>query len=158
MAFFKDLTKKITEGVQDASEKASELVEVQKLNSAIKKEKSAIDEVNQQIGEKIFALYQSGESLPDMFSADFQTITNHLQTINGLEANIREIKGEPPIEAPPQPQVAVPAAPPAPVTEAPAAEGSAEGQPAAAANFCPECGSKLTEGQPFCGECGTKVQ
>lgn len=42
MSFFKDLSKKITEGVQDATEKASELVEVQKLNAAINKEKTRL--------------------------------------------------------------------------------------------------------------------
>ncbi|MDD4803014.1 MAG: hypothetical protein PHF24_08765 [Syntrophomonas sp.] len=78
MAFFKDLSKKITDGVQDASEKASQLVEVQKLNTAINKEKNAIDDVKQKIGDKIFAMYQSGETLPDILSADLQTITNHL--------------------------------------------------------------------------------
>ncbi|MGE5398615.1 MAG: zinc ribbon domain-containing protein [Chitinophagales bacterium] len=136
MAFFKDLSKKITEGVQDASEKASELVEVQKLNLAINKEKNAIDDTKQQIGDKIFAMYLSGEPLPDVLSADLQTITTHLQAITGLEAKIREIKGEPPIAAPPQPNTPAPAA----------------------VKFCPECGSKLAEGSAFCGECGTKAQ
>lgn len=154
MAFFKDLSKKITEGVQDATEKASELVEVQKLNAAINKEKNAIDDAKQQIGDKIFAMYQSGDPLPDILSADLQTITTHLQAITGLEAKIREIKGEPPIATPAQPQTTAPAAPAAPAAE----DSAAEAQPAAAVKFCPECGAKLSEGTAFCGECGAKVQ
>ena len=169
MAFFKDLSKKITEGVQEATEKASELVEVQKLNAAINKEKNAIDDAKQAIGDKIFAMYKSGEPLPDILTADLQTITNHLQAITGLEAKIREVKGEPPITAPAPPQSDAPAAPAAPPTEAPndsiipdaapaVEDATAEAQPAAAVKFCPECGAKLTEGTAFCGECGTKVQ
>lgn len=163
MAFFKDLSKKITEGVQEATEKASELVEVQKLNAAINKEKNAIADAKQQIGDKIFAMYQSGESLPDILSADLLTITTHLQNITGLEAKIREVKGESPISAPAQPQAAAPAAPAAPAAEVaveiaePEATPTAEAQPAAI-KFCPECGAKLSEGTAFCGECGTKVQ
>lgn len=146
MAFFKDLTKKISEGVQDATEKASELVEVQKLNSAITKEKNAIDEVKQQIGDKIFSLYQSGEQMPELLTADLQAIGVHLQTIAGLEVKIREVKGEA--------QPASPAPPQAP----PAAAPVTGDQPAAAPKFCPECGARLAEGTAFCGECGAKVQ
>ncbi|MEQ8201169.1 MAG: zinc ribbon domain-containing protein [Syntrophomonadaceae bacterium] len=148
MAFFKDLSKKITEGVQDATEKASELVEVQKLNAAINKEKNAIDEAKQQIGDKIFSMHQSGETLPDTLSAEIQTIIIHLQNIAGFEAKIREAKGEAPITPQAQPAPAAPA-PTAPPADAP---------PAAAVKFCPECGAKIPEGSAFCGECGTKVQ
>lgn len=145
MAFFKDLGKKITEGVQDASEKASELVEVNKLNLAISKEKGAVDEAKKQIGEKIFTMYKAGQSVPDALSNELAIIETHLQTIAGFEAKISEIKGEPGIPKA-EPQSAAPAAPPPP------AESSA-----AAGVFCGNCGAKLPEGTTFCGECGQKV-
>ncbi|NLA87050.1 MAG: hypothetical protein GX847_07170 [Clostridiales bacterium] len=178
MAFFKDLSKKITEGVQDASEKASELVEVQKLNTAINKEKSAIDAVKRQIGDKVFAMYQSGEPLPDILSADVQTITTHLQAITGMEAKILEIKGETPSVAQSQPQTAVPAAPPQAQTDAPSAQPQAQtdvpvappqaqidapAAPPQAQIDAPAAPppAPVTEAQPavavkFCPECGAK--
>jgi membrane protease subunit (stomatin/prohibitin family) len=146
MAFFKDLGKKITEGVQDASEKASELVEVNKLNFAISKEKGAIDDIYQQIGAKVFGMYQAGEIVPGSLSDEFNTISAHLQTIAGYEAKISEIKGEPVA----QPQAAPTAAPPTPTPAAAPADASA-------ARFCGNCGAKLNEGSAFCGECGQKA-
>jgi hypothetical protein len=144
MAFFKDLGKKITEGVQDASEKASELVEVNKLNFAISKEKSAIDEVKKQIGEKVYALYKAGETFPAALSDEFKVIDTHLKTIVEFEAKISELKGEtiayqdePPVAATPTPTAAEPSAP--------------------AGRFCANCGAKLVEGSTFCGECGQKA-
>jgi zinc-ribbon domain len=144
MAFFKDLGKKITEGVQDASEKASELVEVNKLNLAISKEKSAIYEVKKQIGEKIFAMYKAGETVPDTLSDELNIISTHLQTIAGFEAKISEIKGEPSTRQDESQMTTTPA---------PAAE-----EPnAAAGRFCANCGAKMVEGTAFCSECGQKA-
>ncbi len=143
MAFFKDLGKKITEGVQDASEKASDLLEVTKLNAEIAKEKGAIDEAKKQLGEKIFVMYRAGEDLPSTLSDELNLIDSHLKTIGGIEAKIREIKGEPGTQQSDVPM----AANPTPV-----------GEPGvAAAQFCPNCGAKLAEGTSFCGECGQKV-
>lgn len=156
MAFFKDLGKKITEGVQDATDKASELVEVQKLNSAITKEKNTIDDIKKQIGDKIFSMYQAGQPVPDAFATDIQAIINQLQVIVGLEAKIREIKGEPPLAGQAQPSPTAPVEPDVPAE--PVAEATPPADASAPAKFCPECGAKLSEGTAFCGECGTKVE
>lgn len=151
MAFFKDLSKKITEGVQDATDKASVLVEVQKLNSAITKEKKTIDDIKQQIGDKIFSMYQSGQVVPDALASDIQGIINQLQVIAGLEDKLREVKGEPVLAGQSQPAPAAPAEP--------AAEATPPGDTPASVpvKFCSECGTKLSEGTAFCGECGTRV-
>lgn len=164
MAFFKDLSKKVTGGVQDATEKASELVEVQRLNSAINKEKNTIDDIKQQIGDKIFSMYQSGQPVPDALASDIQAIINQLQVIAGLEAKLRKVKGEPLLAAPSQPAPAAPAKTAVQAEQAEAVEPAAEATSPAetpgmpAIKFCPECGAKLTEGTAFCGECGSKVQ
>jgi hypothetical protein len=158
MAFFKDLGKKITEGVQDASEKASELVEVNKLNSAISKEKNAINEVKRQIGEKIFAMYKGGETVPAPVSDELRIIDTHLQAVAGFEAKIAELKGEPTAyQAPAAPPAAPPAAA-APVAAPPAAAPTPPPvEPSAAVGqFCSNCGAKLVEGTSFCGDCGQK--
>lgn len=144
MAFFKDLGKKITEGVQDASEKASELLEVTKLNAEISKEKGAIDEAKKQLGEKIFAMYKAGESLPPTLADELNLIDSHLKNIAGIDAKIREVKGEPGAQ-----QSDIPA------TTTPTAATAVPG--VAAVKFCANCGAKLAEGTAFCGECGQKV-
>ncbi len=143
MAFFKDLGKMISEGVQDASEKASELVEVNKLNLAISKEKGTIDEAKKQIGDKIFSMYKAGQVVPDTLSDELNTIDTHLQAVTGFEAKIMEIKG----------------GPGASKEEAPVAPAPTSGEPAGAtARFCGNCGAKIAEGTAFCGECGQKSE
>jgi hypothetical protein len=94
MAFFKDLGKKISEGVQDATEKASEMVETTKLRSAISREKDAIDEAKKQIGEKLFIMFKAGETMPEVISEELKNIDTRLETITGIEAKIAEIKPE----------------------------------------------------------------
>ena len=92
MAFFQDLGKKISEGMQDASEKASEMVEVNKLNSTISKEKNMIDDAKKRIGEKIFNMYKNGETYPEGFSDELQNIDTHLKNIAEVETKISQIK------------------------------------------------------------------
>lgn len=145
MAFFKDLGKKISEGVQDASEKAAELVEVNKLNFAISKEKNAIDEAKRQIGDKIFAMYQTGQTIPDTLTDELTSIGSHLQAIAGFEAKLSEIKSGPGGQK----------------AETMAADTStpAETVPSSeTVRFCGNCGAALAEGSMFCGECGQKTQ
>lgn len=145
MAFFKDLGKKISEGVQDASEKAAELVEVNKLNFAISKEKSAIDEAKRQIGDKIFAMYQAGQAIPDTLTEEITSISSRLQAITGFEAKISDIKSGSGAQMVETPAVDHPTP----------AEGEPSGAPV---RFCANCGAALVEGSAFCGECGQKVQ
>jgi len=145
MAFFKDLSKKISEGVQDASEKAAELVEVNKLNFAISKEKTAIDEAKRQIGDKIFAMYQAGQTIPDNISVELTSIGSHLQAIAGFEAKISEIKSVPGSQR----GETMAANTPTPAENLP---GAATGR------FCGNCGAAMAEGSAFCGECGQKAQ
>lgn len=144
MAFFKDLGKKISEGVQDASEKAAELVEVNKLNFAISKEKTAIDEAKRRIGDKIFAMYQTGQTLPDTLTDELTSIGSHLQAIAGFEAKISEIKSG----QGGQTTETMAANTPTPAETVPGAETS---------RFCGNCGAALAEGSAFCGECGQKA-
>ncbi|MEQ8236100.1 MAG: hypothetical protein ABRQ23_04935 [Syntrophomonadaceae bacterium] len=92
MAFFQDLGKKITEGVHEASEKASEMVEITKINSAISKEKDAINEAKQQIGDKVYGMFKAGTALPEGLAEDFQNIDTHLQKIAEFEAKIASLK------------------------------------------------------------------
>ncbi len=94
MAFFQDLGKKITEGVQDATEKASELMETTKLNSAISKEKDAIDEAKRLMGDKLYTLYKAGDTMAEQFAEDLKNIDTRLLTIAEIEAKIAKIKAD----------------------------------------------------------------
>ena len=94
MTFLKDLGKKISDVAQDATEKASEMVETTKLKSSISRENDAINETKKQIGEKIFAMFKAGQSLPEVIAEELKDIDTRLATIAGIEAKIAEIKAE----------------------------------------------------------------
>ncbi len=143
MAFFQDLGKKITDVVQDASKKTTELIEVSRLNSAISAEKNAIEETQKNIGVKAYALYTSGETLPDALMSDLQSISSRMQTIVNLENKIAEAKAEAESAK----------------NEPGAAGANAESQEPSAAEsdkVCIACGAPLEPGMSFCGKCGQK--
>ncbi len=141
MAFFKEMKEKITEGVQDATKKTTDLLEISKLNSSISTEKDLINAAKIQIGDKVFAMYKAGESLPDGVADDLRNIETRLETITGLEQKINDIKS---------------------AAEAGKAERAAAapqaGEKPATGRFCSGCGNPLTEGVMFCGSCGKKVE
>lgn len=141
MAFFQDLGKKITEGVQDASKKTTELIEVNKLKSSISSEKDAINATKIQMGDKIFAMFNAGEAIPDNMTDDVQAIVARLEKITELEGKIEEIRLA--SEAEKATRAAASAA-------APAGTGSTK--------FCTGCGAPLAEGTVFCGKCGKKQE
>lgn len=140
MAFLHDLGKKITDGVQDASKKTTELLEISKLNSAITVEKDAISAAKLLIGEKMYAQYNAGEAVPEVLLGDMQSIVEHLQKITDLEAKIAEIKTV------------------AEAEKASKAAASSATQAAGAKKFCTGCGALLPEGIAFCSSCGKKVE
>ena len=140
MAFFQDLGKKITEGVQAASKKTTELIEINKLKSSISSEKDAINATKIQMGDKIFAMFNAGEAIPDTMAEDVQAILARLEKITELEGKIEEIKA---------------------ASEAEKASRAAAAAPAAgvgATKFCTGCGAALAEGTVFCGKCGKKQE
>jgi hypothetical protein len=92
MTFLKDLGKKISDVAQDATEKASEMVEITKLKSSISRENDAINEAKKQIGMKIYAMYKAGETVPEVIAEDLKNIDTRHETIAGIEAKIAEIK------------------------------------------------------------------
>ena len=140
MAFFQDLGKKITDGVQDASKKTTELLEISKLNNAISAEKDGINADKIKIGEKMYSLFQNGEGVPDILAEDMQSINARLGKISEIEAKIADIKAAAEAEK-----------------AAKAAAAPAAGQPAAGGTrFCSGCGAPLAAGAVFCSGCGKK--
>ena len=141
MAFFKDMKEKLTESVQDVTKKTTELLEISKLNTAISTEKDAISAAKLQIGDKMFAMFKAGETIPEGITSDVQNIITRLETITGLETKISDLKAA--SEAGKVEQAAA---------SAPSGEKPATGR------FCSGCGAPLAEGVMFCGSCGKKVE
>jgi len=154
MAFFQELGKKIGEVAQDAQKKTSELIEINKLNTAIKDEKEAIAELHRKIGLTMYASYAAGDPVPDVVSPDVAAIADKLRNIMSLEAKIVELKSD---EAKQAAESAQPAA--APDSGKTGESAATVGEPAAdtSVKYCTGCGAPLTPGVAFCSQCGQKV-
>ena len=141
MAFFKDLGKVFGDAASETQKKASLLLEINKLNSAVRSEKDLIAKTQEKIGKAMYDMFTAGESVPDSIVADCQGISANLANITDLEAKIAELRHEeqktPASEEPHQP-----------------AAGTAA--PAAGSKFCSSCGAPLAPGAAFCGSCGQK--
>ena len=165
MAFF-DKLGEITKNVGD---KTNDMIEINKLNSKIKTERTAIETVKAELGALYWAKFEAGTQLDDDAAALCAKMKGSFEAIAGFEAEIKRIKEE--NEKKPEPASAAAA----PAASAPVAEGtfcpSCGAKSASGAKFCPECGSpaapvkricpacgaELAEGAKFCPECGAKA-
>ena len=145
------------------------MIEINKLNSKIKTERTAIETVKAELGALYWAKFEAGTQLDDDAAELCAKIKGSFEAIAGFEAEIKRIKEENEKKPEPAPAAAVPAA------STPVAEGtfcpSCGAKIASGAKFCPECGSpavpvkricpacgaELAEGAKFCPECGTKA-
>ncbi|MDO4477810.1 MAG: zinc ribbon domain-containing protein [Lachnospiraceae bacterium] len=92
--FFSKIGKKISETAQQAADKSSVFVEVQKLNMQIAGENKAIKESCTAVGELVLAQYKEGVEFGPDVKAMLDTILAHERTVEALKANISDLKGE----------------------------------------------------------------
>lgn len=127
MAFLDNLSKKIGDVAEAATDKAKELAELTKLNSGISSEQRQIDALYMEIGKIMFVKEKTN---PDSDVAEqCGKIIESEKTIAELTAKISSIKagGQ---------------------TAAPAGTGR---------KFCSSCGAEIPEGSKFCQSCGTST-
>ena len=129
------LFNKISDIARNIGDKASETIEITKLNSKISTEEKAIAEYLRQIGEVFYRKHQAGEPDDPAAAELFALVNERNKTIADAQAEIAALKQEP-------------AAPP---NAAPAASD-------AAGVVCPSCNTVNPPGTRFCGECGGKLE
>ena len=98
MAFFDDLTKKLSTAADLAVDKAKDLAETGKLKLDIAAEEKEVQKLYAQIGK---AIYQQEKDNPDsIFAAECYNIAERLQRIEELktEAPAEEPAAETPVE------------------------------------------------------------
>lgn len=178
MAFFDDLSKKITDASTKTIQKGKDLTDVARLNSQISAEENRINTLYGMIGKQYMELHR--KDAEDAFAGLVASVAEAEQNIAACRAKITELHAVPhcpncgaelvkgaafcgicgtPIPVAPAPaSVAVPA-PQQPVQAAPveAPTTPVQSVPAApAVKFCPNCGVKMPADAQFCAECGTR--
>ena len=90
MAFF-DKLGEITKNVGD---KTNDMIEINKLNSKIKTERTAIETVKAELGALYWAKFEAGTQLDDDAAALCAKMKGSFEAIAGFEAEIKRIKEE----------------------------------------------------------------
>lgn len=91
MAFFDDLTKKISQAGQTAVQKTKEMADVAKLNSSISDEERKIGDIYREIGKLYDSLH--GRNPEVDFAALIASIRDSEGKIAGYKQQIKDIKG-----------------------------------------------------------------
>ena len=122
---------KLSSMAKEATDKASDMIEIQKVNSKIGEEKRKISDMKEKIGEYYWEKHASGEQLEEEPTELCKGIDLAKEAIIKYEAEIKAIQGE-----------------------APSAEAQAEGVEMKA---CPSCGVWVPSGKKFCPQCGQNM-
>lgn len=92
MAFFKDITKKVTETAKVAAKKSSGLVETTKLNMNISSEEDKIQKIFSKIGQMIFDDFERGEEIQEEFKDHCRKVLEIKENINNMKGQIMRLK------------------------------------------------------------------
>ena len=145
MAFFD----KLGDLAKNLGDKASDTIEINKLNGKINSEKSAVAEDMRKIGEALYTRYKEGSFSDEAVNELFTTIDGHNTAIAEAQESINAIRAAAAAPAEPVNEPVMPAAP-IDMPSAPAVPASGE--------LPCSCGHINPEGTKFCGSCGSKLE
>jgi hypothetical protein len=128
-AFFE----KMGDSLKNLGNRASDSIEISKLNGKIKAEKAAIAELQGQIGAYYYRRHEAGQAGDPGAAEWIAAIDSHNAAVAELQAEIARIQAEAETPAPEAPQ----------------------GAPAA---LCAQCGQGNPPGTKFCGACGVRCE
>ncbi len=151
MAFFDDISKKITDVTSSAAQKTRDMTEISRLNSAVNEEEAKINNAYLQIG-RLYCANHSNDC-EESFAIFVNAVKESEKRIADIKAQIRDIKGI--------------------VTCPTCGEnvslnvafcsncGTPTPKPAPTANsntvICPQCGNAVAKGMRFCTSCGFRM-
>jgi len=136
---------------KNLGDKASEALEVNKLNSKINAERNAAAEDMRKIGEFFYARHEAGEACDPGVAELLAAIDEHNNAVRETQAEITRIQTE---------SAQNQAARAAQQENARAAAPTLAQDPvmAAATVACPSCGAQLSADAKFCRECGARIE
>lgn len=161
---------KISNMAKDATDKASDLLEIQKLNSKINDERSRIARLKQQIGDHYLKQFEEGAMLDSEATELCSQILQIDEQISAIERQIESIKANGAseentvrMETKPCPscgssvEVGKKFCPECGYNMDSEADSKEAEETAESSAKCPSCGSEIESGLKFCPECGQKL-
>ena len=124
-----DFMDKVNDIARMVGDKASELVEIGKLNLKLNQENASVESLQKQIGEICFGKFRSGDELDPEVEELCIKIEKHKRTMAETQRALSRMKAseDDPIDM-------------------------------AAMGYCPYCGAALVKNAAFCPQCGQKVK
>lgn len=155
---------KLNDFAKNVGDKASDAIEITKLNNKINTEKAAIAEDYKKIGEFYYTRHTEGEAINSEVDEFIASIDAHKNLIMETETQIRAMK-----EEAATPHVAIDSVssincPNCGKKNSPGTKfccecgGKLEAQVQPQARICPSCKTVVNEGINFCCECGTRIK
>lgn len=130
---------KINTLAKNVGEKTGDAIEITKLNAKISSEKSAINELYRQIGERAYKKYQACAYQDDELGGLFSSVDACVSNIAEAEGKINAIKAANEAR-----------------TQASQNDPVVQAEPVRA--VCPGCGMPVAEGAKFCNQCGARLE
>jgi len=124
-----DFMEKVNDIAKMVGDKASELVELGKLNLKLSSESERVADLQKKIGEICFGKYRSGDELDPEIENLCAEIEKHKRNMAEVQRSISKMKQ----------------------TD----DGTVN---MAAMGYCPYCGAELVKGAAFCPQCGEKAR
>jgi len=151
MAFFDDISKKITDVTSNAAQKTREMSEISKLNSAVNEEEAKINNAYLQIGRLYCANHS--DDYEDSFGIFVNAVKESEKKIIDMKAQIRDIKGIATCtkcgqDIPNNVAFCSFCGTPAPAPKVTVDPNSV---------FCPACRAAVPKGMRFCTNCGYRM-
>ena len=151
MAFFDDISKKITDVTSSAAQKTSDMSRISKLNSAVNEEEAKINNAYLQIGRLYCANHS--DDYEDSFGIFVNAVKESEQKILDMKAQIRDIKGIATCtkcgsEIPNNVAFCSFCGTPAPAPKVVVDPNSV---------ICPSCKAAVPKGMRFCTSCGYRM-
>jgi len=93
MAFFENISKKVTDTAKAAARKSGDLMEVTKLNLNIGAEEDKIKRKFMEIGKTVYEAYKKGEELPYACRDLCEKVKEYERNIEEMKAKVLQLKG-----------------------------------------------------------------
>lgn len=148
MAFFDDISKKVSDVARTVGNKGREVADIAKLKYRISEEERKADEIYKRIG-KLF-VEKAGDRAKGVFAELIGEINSSKARVEGYKAQIRELKGDIVCDG-------CGAEITSDATFCPVCGKKAD-RPDRIPPICPNCGVTVDEGATFCVDCGTQLK
>ena len=153
MNLLDNLGKRVADTYKTAAKASSDILEETKLRISIINDQNKMEELYEKLGEKVFSLYEKGESLGEDFDTECSEIQSIKQNVTSMKTKIKELRH---LKICPQCQLEIEL-----MYQFCPSCGIKQEMPIETESpliICQQCKNELSEEYEFCPQCGAKKE